>query len=110
MIKAAGGVSVVAHGRSRSAVRALTADRFAELAELGLGGIEVDHPDHNEAQRRELAGIAADLDLIPTGSSDYHGTNKSIRIGQETTDESAFQRIVAAATGIEVLGTAGPRW
>jgi len=44
------------------------------------------------------------VDLVATGSSDYHGTNKSIPIGAETTDPEMFERLVAHATAIEVLG------
>lgn len=104
MIAAAGGVSVVAHSRSRSAARVLTADRLAELAALGLDGIEVDHPDHSPAGRAELVGIADDLGLIKTGSSDYHGTNKTTRIGAETTAPEQLARLIDRATGIPVLG------
>lgn len=107
MIAAAGGVSVIAHGRSRSAARVLTADRIAALADLGLDGVEVDHPDHAPADRAELAGLARDLDLITTGSSDYHGTNKTIRIDAETTAAEQLERIVDRATGIPVIGPAG---
>jgi predicted metal-dependent phosphoesterase TrpH len=103
MIAAAGGVSVVAHGRTRSAARAVTPELLAELARLGLGGVEVRHPDHGAAERVELAGIAAELGLFATGSSDYHGTNKSLRLGQETTDPAVLEQIVATATGAEVL-------
>jgi predicted metal-dependent phosphoesterase TrpH len=108
MITAAGGVSVVAHGRSRSAARVLTRARFAELADLGLNGIEVDHPDHDAAGRSELNLIARNLGLIRTGSSDYHGTNKTLRIGQGTTDPDQLERLVAASSGlVRVLGPAG---
>ena len=107
MIAAAGGVSVVAHSRSRSAARVLTPDRLEELAALGLGGIEVDHPDHAAADRTELAALARDLDLIATGSSDYHGTNKTILIGAETTAPDQLARIIDRATGIPVIGPAG---
>ncbi|WP_111765514.1 PHP domain-containing protein [Nakamurella deserti] len=109
MIAAAGGVSVMAHSRSRSAARFLTPERIAELAALGLDGIEVDHPDHAAADRVELAGLARELDLITTGSSDYHGTNKTIRIGAEHTAPDQLARIVDRATGIPVIGPAGAR-
>jgi predicted metal-dependent phosphoesterase TrpH len=108
MIGAAGGVSVVAHGRSRSASRVLTLARFAELAAIGLHGIEVGHPDHDQSARIELNGIATELGLITTGSSDYHGTNKSITIGAETTDPDQLARLVAASSGaVAVLGQTG---
>jgi 3',5'-nucleoside bisphosphate phosphatase len=103
MIAAAGGVSVVAHVRTRSAAHLLTKDRLEELAQLGLGGIEVNHPDHDDAARDELAGVARDLGLFTTGSSDYHGENKSLRLGECTTAPEVYEQIVSTATGIEVL-------
>ncbi len=108
MIAGAGGVSVVAHGRSRSAARLLTRDRFEYLTDLGLGGIEVRHPDHDAADRAELNLIARNLGLIRTGSSDYHGTNKTVRIGQESTDPDQLERLIAASSGaVRVVGPAG---
>jgi len=40
---------------------------------------------------------------VATGSSDYHGTNKTTPIAAETTDPEMFERLVAGATAIEVL-------
>ncbi|MCO5561402.1 hypothetical protein L7F22_015023 [Adiantum nelumboides] len=53
---------------------------------LGLGGIEVDHPNHAPADRELLRGITAEHGLLTTGSSDYHGTNKTTPLAEETTD------------------------
>ena len=55
MIGAAGGVSVIAHPRGRGEYRALTADRIRDLAAHGLGGLEVDHPDHDADRTRGAA-------------------------------------------------------
>lgn len=103
MIIEAGGVTVLAHPFARSRGRIVTAEVVAELAERGLVGVEVDHPDHDSATRTELAALAAELGLITTGSSDYHGTNKTVRLGQETTDPGQFDAIVAMATGVELV-------
>ncbi|MGH3444302.1 MAG: PHP domain-containing protein [Nocardioidaceae bacterium] len=76
-IREAGGVSVVAHPwAQRHRHQALDADGFAALRDAGLAGVEVDHQDHDEDARSGLRQIAADLDLVITGSSDYHGTGK----------------------------------
>jgi hypothetical protein len=69
------------------------------MVEAGLLGVEVDHPDHAADERAHLRGLAADLDLIVTGSSDYHGTNKTTPIGACTTDPDQFAAILAAGTG-----------
>jgi len=108
MIAAAGGVSVIAHPRGRGERRVLSAEYIAELARLGLGGLEVDHPDHDAAARTELRSIADELGLLTTGSSDYHGTNKVLRLGQESTDPATLTRIIGASNGItEPVGPGG---
>jgi predicted metal-dependent phosphoesterase TrpH len=108
MIASAGGVSVIAHPRARSERRVLTADYIAELARLGLGGLEVDHPDHGPQDRAELRAIAGRHGLLTTGSSDYHGTNKVLRLGQESTDPDMLTRLIEATNGItEPVGPGG---
>ena len=99
LIKAAGGVSVFAHPAAahRGAVVPLPA--IAELAAAGLDGIEVDHMDHDPATRAALRALAGDLRLLPTGSSDYHGERKTIRLGEHTTAPEVLAEIVRRATG-----------
>jgi predicted metal-dependent phosphoesterase TrpH len=97
LLKDAGGVAVLAHPWSRGSHRVLTADRIATLAEAGLDGLEVDHNDHDEAARAALRAIAQDLDLVVTGSSDYHGTGKSaaFSLGCHTTDPAELARLLS---------------
>jgi hypothetical protein len=47
------------------------------MAGAGLVGLEVDHPDHGPDDRARAARLADELDLVRTGSSDYHGSNKT---------------------------------
>ncbi|QCQ90325.1 PHP domain-containing protein [Rhodococcus sp. SGAir0479] len=110
MVAAAGGVSVVAHARARSRGRLLSLDHIRELAERGLGGLEVDHPDHAADDVALLRSLARELDLPTTGSSDYHGSNKTIDLATHTTDPDAFAELVARASGVPVLdeATGGP--
>ena len=104
MVRAAGGVAVFAHPLARRRGRVVDADAVADLAKAGLAGLEVDHPDHAPADRALLRGLAADLDLVVTGSSDYHGTNKTTPLGAETTDPEQFEALLARVTsGVEVL-------
>jgi predicted metal-dependent phosphoesterase TrpH len=99
LVRAAGGVPVFAHGLAHKRGRVVGDAAIAAMVEAGLMGLEVDHPDHALDERAHLLGLAADLDLIVTGSSDYHGTNKTTPIGVCTTDQEQFEAIVAAGTG-----------
>jgi hypothetical protein len=98
LVRAAGGVAVFAHPLARRRGRVVGDDVIVALAEAGLGGIEVEHPDHAEVDRVHLAGLAGELGLIPTGSSDYHGTNKPTRLGACTTAPDQYERLVGLAT------------
>lgn len=91
-VRRAGGVSVIAHPWSRNSY--VSADRFAELKHVGLAGIEVDHHDHDSMSRQELRWIARELNLIVTGSSDYHGTRKVDHdLGCNVTAERQYERL-----------------
>lgn len=94
----AGGVPVVAHPWGRGPAD-LTADVLAELRGLGLAGIEVDHQDHDAEQRARLRGLARDLGLVVTGSSDYHGTGKiGHDLGCNVTAPEELERLLDLAT------------
>lgn len=98
LVRDAGGVSVLAHPWGRHGNDALGRDGFAALQEAGLVGIEVDHQDHDAAQREALRAIGRDLDLVRTGSSDYHGTGKvDHELGCNTTAPDQLDRLLAAA-------------
>jgi hypothetical protein len=103
MIDDAGGVTVLAHAFAQTRGRIVTEDVIRELATAGLAGIEVDHPDHDEAARARLRALATELGLPMTGSSDYHGRNKVVRLGQETTASEMFDAIAGRATGAPLL-------
>ncbi len=95
LVREAGGVAVVAHPWSRGTDRVLTPETIGELAEAGLAGLEVDHNDHAPEQRERLRAIAADLDLVVTGSSDYHGTGKkNFPLGCNLTDPEQLERLL----------------
>ena len=90
LVRGAGGVAVLAHPWAGRRDPAVDEAGLAALAEAGLAGIEVDHPDHSPAARARLRGIAADLGLFVTGSSDDHGALTGHRLGGELTDEAAY--------------------
>ncbi|MFE5137411.1 PHP domain-containing protein [Streptomyces fagopyri] len=108
LVKAAGGVTVLAHPAAAKRGRTVPEAAIAELATAGLDGIEVDHMEHEPATRARLRGLAAELGLLTTGSSDYHGSRKTCVLGEYTTDPEVYGEITRRATGaFPVPGTGG---
>jgi predicted metal-dependent phosphoesterase TrpH len=103
-VRAAGGVPVFAHPRATVRGRVVPDRLIADLADAGLFGLEADHEDHSPEERAHVRHLANDLGLVVTGSSDFHGSHKTVTLGEFTTDPEAFEKIVSAATGVPVLG------
>lgn len=99
LVRAAGGVPVLAHPRATRRGYVVADGTIRTLVTAGLGGIEVDHPDHGADERARLRGLAAELGLIVTGASDDHGRLTGHRIGGEVTAADQYERLIAAATG-----------
>ncbi|GLX93538.1 PHP domain-containing protein [Herbidospora sp. NEAU-GS84] len=96
LTRAAGGVAVLAHPRSAKRGRVVPDEWIADMAAAGLTGIEVDHRDHTTTAREELRGLAKDLGLVVTGSSDDHGELTGHRLGCETTAPEAYEALLDA--------------
>jgi hypothetical protein len=94
---------VMAHPRAGTRGRLVSSADIAELAETGLAGLEVDHRDNAPADRVLLRELAADLDLLTTGSSDYHGTGKLNRIGEFTTAPEVLEKLISMGTPERVV-------
>ncbi|MFB7509231.1 PHP domain-containing protein [Streptomyces broussonetiae] len=107
LVKGAGGVCVFAHPAAAKRGRTVSQTRIAELAAAGLDGIEVDHVDHDADARERLRGLAKELDLLVTGSSDYHGSRKTVSLGTYTTDPEVYGEITRRATGAFPVPGAG---
>ncbi|MEU9110808.1 PHP domain-containing protein [Streptomyces sp. NPDC048483] len=107
LVKAAGGVTVFAHPLAVKRGSCVPERTIGELAAAGLDGIEVDHMDHDGPTRARLRGLAADLGLLATGSSDYHGSRKTCSLGEYTTDPEIYGEIVRRATGAFPVPGAG---
>jgi predicted metal-dependent phosphoesterase TrpH len=99
----AGGVCVLAHPGMWAGEEAVPDELIEEMAREGMAGLEVDHPDHDEAARTRYRELAARLDLVPTGASDCHGARYGYRLGSETTPAELVQelraRVPAAGRG-----------
>jgi predicted metal-dependent phosphoesterase TrpH len=103
LIRRAGGVAVIAHPFASHRGQILKADDFADLVAAGLNGIEVDHRDQNPEERAMLRVIAHELDLVITGSSDYHGTGKMNSLAENHTNREQWQRLEAQADARRVV-------
>ncbi|WP_371602895.1 PHP domain-containing protein [Streptomyces sp. NBC_01220] len=109
LVKAAGGVTVFAHPAAVKRGDVVPESSMAKLTAAGLDGIEVDHMDHDEPTRARLRGLARELGLLTTGSSDYHGSRKTVALGEYTTDPEIYGEITRRATGaFPVPGAGGP--
>ena len=103
LVRAAGGVPVCAHPMAPTRGRIPTTADFDAMIYAGLGGLEVAHRDNPDESRAVLMGMAAEHDLIVTGSSDYHGRGKPNRIGENLTSVQSLTRIREQATsGVDV--------
>ncbi len=98
LVRAAGGVAVVAHPRADRAL-AVSDEQIAELAGAGLAGVEVCHPDQPPDEQAALLALTRDLGLIATGGSDDHGSLTGHRIGSCIAAADAYDRLIAQATG-----------
>lgn len=85
LVRAAGGVPAFAHPFAAARGPVVDDEVVEAMADAGLVGIEVDHPDHDPGQRAHAARLAASLGLLPLGSSDFHGANRPQPIGAATT-------------------------
>jgi predicted metal-dependent phosphoesterase TrpH len=98
LVRAAGGLPVFAHPIARRRGPVVSDETIAAMAAGGLVGLEVDHPDHGPDDREHAAGLAGELGLIATGSSDYHGTNKVTGLGARLTAPEQYERLLDLPT------------
>lgn len=113
LVRAAGGVPVLAHPRSPG--YEVSDSQIAGLAAVGLAGVEINHPDHDSSERIALTALARTLSLVSTGGSDDHGSfipsgfarsgggsggsgvGGAGGIGSETTPEDQYEQLIAQA-------------
>jgi predicted metal-dependent phosphoesterase TrpH len=103
LVHEVGGVPVVAHPLATRRGGPLTDATIAALAEAGLAGLEADHRDHEPRSRDHLRGLAAELGLLVTGGSDYHGAGKPNAVGENVTAPAVLEAIEEAASGTLVI-------
>ena len=103
LIRRAGGVAVIAHPFASHRGQILKPDDFADLVTAGLNGLEVDHRDQNPDERAMLRAIAQELDLVVTGSSDYHGTGKLNLLAENHTSREEWEKLESQADARRVV-------
>jgi 3',5'-nucleoside bisphosphate phosphatase len=99
LVHDAGGVTVFAHPRATKRGRVVPDDLIVRMAGAGLFGLEADHDDHSPAERAHVRALAAELGLAVTGSSDFHGSHKTVRLGAHTTAPEVYRELIDAAKG-----------
>jgi hypothetical protein len=92
LIHSAHGVSVLAHPGA-----ALPDGVIETLVRSGLRGIEIWHPQHGPATVRRYRALAARLDLLETGGSDFHGHPRGADLGASPVPAAALTRLKEAA-------------
>jgi predicted metal-dependent phosphoesterase TrpH len=103
LVRAAGGVPVMAHPFAAARGRTVGDEVIEEMAAAGLAGLEVHHRDHSAEAVAHGEALAASLGLFVTGSSDYHGTGKLNRLGERLTPVAVLTSIAAQATGVSLV-------
>ena len=98
LIRDAGGACVLAHPGMWRGSESVPEGLIEAMAAGGMAGLEVDHPDHDEAQRARYGAIAARLGLVRTGASDCHGARYDFRLGSETTPAELVDELRNRAT------------
>ena len=94
MIRAAGGLPVLAHPAKLPSRAALE-----EVIASGVAGLEVYHCDHDEQNSRELLALAKERSLVVTGGTDSHGPNsdRPISIGDVPVPDWVKEELLAQA-------------
>jgi predicted metal-dependent phosphoesterase TrpH len=83
LIHGSGGVAVIAHPIQMKLQGMELREKIKQLADMGMDGIEVIHPDHKPEDQKLFMELAEEFGLLPTGGSDFHGAHKpGIQLGQ----------------------------
>ena len=95
LYRGAGGVAVLAHPSIHAGAGAVPETVIRAMAEAGMAGLEVDHPDQPPEDRAHWRRLAAELGLEATGSSDCHGALYGYRMGVCRTPREVLERLLA---------------
>jgi predicted metal-dependent phosphoesterase TrpH len=99
LIRAAGGVCVLAHPGMWGDQSSIPETLIARMADAGMRGLEVEHPDHAPEARDHYRRLAAELGLVATGGSDCHGLRYDpVRLGTCLCNPEAFEALRAVVS------------
>ena len=103
MIRRAGGVAVLAHPAYMNDMEA----GIANLAGIGLAGMEVHYAKYRHDTIKQLARLAREYGLIACGGSDYHGLGNSDEClpGENGPPLESVDRLEAAALAVRMNRT-----
>jgi len=96
LLRAAGGVAVLAHPAlfgARDGAQELPETVLAAMVEAGLAGVEADHPDHPRPAADRWRSLAQRYGLLVTAGSDHHGGERPSRLGVASTDRTTLERL-----------------
>ena len=92
VIRGLGAIPVLAHPGVTQAD-----SMVPDLVDAGLLGLEAYHADHTPEQRLAYARVAAELGLLVTGGTDYHGASApNPALGSIDVPEEAVRALLAA--------------
>ena len=99
LVKAAGGVTILAHpGRD------FTTAELAAWIDAGFDGVEVLHPRNDPGVRRVLETLAEERGLLRGGGSDWHGTVSGAPPGSQRVPAAWMEAIQARCDGSRSSG------
>jgi len=95
LIRAAGGIAILAHPHGQT-------QYLTELVKMGLGGVEVDHPDMDEYDKRQARQFALENGIYRSGGTDHTGLmgNNMLR-GDEPNNKNVTPYDADVENGIE---------
>ena len=94
----AGGLAILAHPVQLGLHDPARLEMFVRrLAQLGLDGLETLHSDHDAAMVRLCETMARDTNLLSSGGSDFHGSRKPVRLGDQGVPMAVYEKLLDAS-------------
>jgi predicted metal-dependent phosphoesterase TrpH len=93
VVQGAGGTATIAHPGLSGVERG----DLMRMKEWGLAGVEALHAEQNPSVREKYLRLCAELDLVPTAGTDYHGeaVSPDRRFGEITMRLEQLERLEA---------------